>query len=653
MQSHKWVTFIMAMALVLSVGALGGARTATAQSQSVIRQLSSAGTATFHAAVQGVEGIQNPELPAGLDGEADGVPGGSPTPGGVPVIINRHMSDDGHGRGEDAGDAGRGHTGSLLTSFDGLNERSQRLANGGNQFSIEPPDQGLCVGGTYVVEAVNDVLRVFDKSGNPLSGVVDLNSFYGYSAQFDRTTGLQGAFLTDPVCHFDADTHRFFLVVLTLDVDPSTGAFLGSNHLDIAVSGSANPLDAWHIYKLAVQNDGTEGTPNHGCIDDGGAPGPCIGDYPHIGADAYGFYITTNEYDLFGPEFRSANIYAMSKRALAAGTLPPVVQFETKNAVHGQPGFTVWPAISPDHRFERDQRGTEYFLSSNAGEEANGVPGGSSSKEIITWALTNTRSLDGGSPALTLSNAIVHTKTYSIPPKADQKDGDFPLGQCLNDSSDLFGPGLGCWALLAGSKPAPETLSPLDANDSRMQQVTFVDGKLYGALDTAVRIKGETKAGIFWFVIEPHTSRNGVGAEVSNQGYLAVAGNNVIYPAIGITAQGKGVMAFTLVGKDHHPTAAYATIGASGVGGVQIAAEGQGTQDGFSGYNLFSGSGTARPRWGDYGAAAVDGNSIWIASEYIAASCTLQQYLTAPIGSCGGTRTALANWATRISQVKP
>ena len=28
-----------------------------------------------------------------------------------------------------------------------------------------------------------------------------------------------------------------------------------------------------------------------------------------------------------------------------------------------------------------------------------------------------------------------------------------------------------------------------------------------------------------------------------------------------------------------------------------------------------------RPRWGDYGAAAVDGNSVWIASEYIGGAC--------------------------------
>ena len=60
-----------------------------------------------------------------------------------------------------------------------------------------------------------------------------------------------------------------------------------------------------------------------------------------------------------------------------------------------------------------------------------------------------------------------------------------------------------------------------------------------------------------------------------------------------------------------------------------------------------------RPRWGDYGAAAVDGGDIWFASEWIAADCTLAQYMAGAFGSCGGTRTSLANWATRISKVTP
>jgi hypothetical protein len=46
-----------------------------------------------------------------------------------------------------------------------------------------------------------------------------------------------------------------------------------------------------------------------------------------------------------------------------------------------------------------------------------------------------------------------------------------------------------------------------------------------------------------------------------------------------------------------------------------------------------------------------DGKTIWIASEFIAQTCTFVQY-NADTG-CGGTRVTLGNWATRISAVKP
>ena len=41
-------------------------------------------------------------------------------------------------------------------TWQGLNLFDQRYANNGNQFTVEPPDQSLCVGNGYVVEAVND-----------------------------------------------------------------------------------------------------------------------------------------------------------------------------------------------------------------------------------------------------------------------------------------------------------------------------------------------------------------------------------------------------------------------------------------------------------------------------------------------------------------
>jgi hypothetical protein len=89
-----------------------------------------------------------------------------------------------------------------------------------------------------------------------------------------------------------------------------------------------------------------------------------------------------------------------------------------------------------------------------------------------------------------------------------------------------------------------------------------------------------------------------------------------------------------------------------GRGTVRIAAAGKGVSDGFTSYKAFVGD-PPRTRWGDYGPAVGSGDPIWIASEYINQTCTLAQWLTPPIGSCGGTRTSLANWGTRFSEVKP
>ena len=91
--------------------------------------------------------------------------------------------------------------------------------------------------------------------------MTDLNSFYGYAAQIDRTTGLQGPFVTDPSCYYDPAHKRFFHLALTLDVVPETGAFTGTNHLDIAVSQTSSPLGGWNIYRLPVQDDGTQAPP--------------------------------------------------------------------------------------------------------------------------------------------------------------------------------------------------------------------------------------------------------------------------------------------------------------------------------------------------------------------------------------------------------
>src|SRR5438477_7515844 len=332
----------------------------------------------------------------------------------------------------------------------------------------------MCVGNGYVVEAVNDVLNVFNTSGvsqlpdntatNVVAGfprdvnhAVDLNSFYGYLPAINRTTGVRAQFVTDPSCLYDAATQRFFVVVLTLETR-SNGSFTHVNHLDIAVSQTSNPTGVWNIYRTVVTNDGSNPDPSNAC--------PCLGDYPHIGADANGFYVTTNSYPWAGNGFDGAQIYAFSKAQLAAGSASvTMAHIDTFGAVNvpsdagsTQPGFTVWPAQSPPNQFDADNGGTEYFMSSNAADEAKfpvaGTGGNYMSTQIVVWTLTNTSSLDTATPALSLSNRVLTSELYAIPPKQKQPGSGtppgtaVPQGHCINDTTTVTIRGVGCWRLL-------------------------------------------------------------------------------------------------------------------------------------------------------------------------------------------------------------
>lgn len=128
-----------------------------------------------------------------------------------------------------------------------------------------------------------------------------------------------------------------------------------------------------------------------------------------------------------------------------------------------------------------------------------------------------------------------------------------------------------------GEPAHTEVESTLDSSDSRMQQVYFSQHKLWGALGTGLNVGGATKAGIAYYIIEPALSKGGVKAELARQGQFGLANNNLTYPAMAVTAQGKAVISFTLTGQDYFPSAAFATLNQEdGAGKIQIAAAGLG-----------------------------------------------------------------------------
>src|SRR5204863_8765641 len=88
--------------------------------------------------------------------------------------------------------------------FTGLTHLQQRTARNGNQFSTEPPDQGLAVGNGFVLEGVNSALNVYDTNGvQQLAHPVALSEFFGLPPGINRTTGFNGVFPGDVSCLFD------------------------------------------------------------------------------------------------------------------------------------------------------------------------------------------------------------------------------------------------------------------------------------------------------------------------------------------------------------------------------------------------------------------------------------------------------------------
>lgn len=511
--------------------------------------------------------------------------------------------------------AGNGIAGGANTTaaWNGISHFDQRLAGTGSyantQFSLEPPDQGLCVGNGDVVEAVNNAFEVYDTSGHPLTvdnnytNSIALSQFFGLQPEVVRPSGPYGPFISDPKCYYDPDTNRFFLTELELEVSSTTGAFAGPSDQLIAVTTSGDPMGTWAIYSFS-----TTDASRAGC--------PCFGDQPLIGADANGFYIATNEYGVTSSAYYGAQLYAISKAALAANASSPAVthiDLGPNTLSQGGLAYSVQPATSPNSGYSAANGGTEYFLSTT--DWSTGPAFGIRANTVEVWALTNTSSLDS-TPALTMTNIALPSQLYAQPPNATQAPGPTPLAKALHDSLEL-----------------------IDTNDDRMNQVVFADGMLWAGANTAVKPpNGPVVAGIAYFVVSPSDSSATLSATMTEQGYVGVANENVMFPSIGVTPSGTAVMSFSLSGPDFHPSAAYTHLGAtSGAGDIHIAGVGQLPDDGFTGYKFY-GSTNGSARWGDYSAAVADlSGNIWMAAEYIP---------SAP-------RTALANWGTYVSEVTP
>src|SRR5207253_1836404 len=115
-----------------------------------------------------------------------------------------------------------------------------------------------------------------------------------------------------------------------------------------------------------------------------------------------------------------------------------------------------------------------------------------------------------------LSHSVLSVGRYAFPPSSVQKVGSTPLRDCLNDAS--------CATTFLLGAPDPHAPNPeykLDSNDTRMQQVVYANGKLWGALDTAIKVDGKVQSGIEWFAVRRSSMEATSGSRRNTSGRRA------------------------------------------------------------------------------------------------------------------------------------
>lgn len=152
-----------------------------------------------------------------------------------------------------------------------------------------PPDTNADVGPNDIVENVNTLVQVFDKTGAPRGPAFKQSSLYqalgGVCANTDDG---------DPVVLYDRLADRWLI---------SQFGFLGLNtppyHECVAISKTPDPMGEYYVYDFEL-------------------PGTEFPDYPKFGVWPDGYYMTTNQFCL-GGNFDGAGAFAFNRAKMLVG----------------------------------------------------------------------------------------------------------------------------------------------------------------------------------------------------------------------------------------------------------------------------------------------------------------------------------------------
>jgi hypothetical protein len=586
---------------------------------------------------------------------------------------------------------GRGCDNISLSSGGATGVKGLNAADSGEQATnvlgtdIEPPDQGVCAGNGYVVEANNlGEILVFDADLNRASAVIPLDTVMGLTSRGWSSGG-------DPSCLYDHDNggHWFFTEFVSSSSESSGGSFAGcfaavahSCYEGIAVTVGSDPFGPYSVYFVdANYNPAEPGYPY------------LLNDFAKIATTRDAFLLFYDEFPLNGPGlgegfFNGAQEFAFNKRALELG-LPVVGDHGTPNpaftvAIENMgllptpngtcfsddefhlPGITCWFSVIPAHPPDPTQYDNSHGGSGFMVEALDFYGLGDDRIAVFDWTgLENLNSPNCSKCARIQFGGQLFSGVsfyYDEGFLGAQKSGPIPLGdEC------------GAAGLSAGTPPpasCPER--GIATNGDNFTQVSQAQNQIWGAVSTAINqtfsseASPETHQGAVYWVIGTDTFDKSGFFTLTGQGYVSPKHEDLEFPAMaaeGLSFQdggnGGAIMTFTASGdtRTGYPSTAYGRLSGTSNGLlkslVNIADLGASPQDGFTEYDGYPGP--TRARWGDYSNAVYLSGSgrIYFANNYIQyANCTGSEF-TLTLGTCDGTRDGYANWGTSVNFVVP
>ena len=432
-----------------------------------------------------------------------------------------------------------------------------KFAGQGDRCGCQPPDQALAASSSWVLQGVNTSVAVYNTSGTRQAGWPKTTvSFFGVPNP--TPSGCASSpFMSDPRAFYDPKDGRFWVAML--EVEGALGINPNCTRVTrywFAVSQTNNPNGTWNIYAFNMAI--TSGT--------GSCP-TCVADYTEFGFDQTAIYFSGNMFNLSG-SFVYAESYSVLKSTMESGASATAFGFYGFKA-NGVAVDTLQPVENEAssgpgvglliNSFDTNGDGThDCFTTACSG--------------VVVWAIANP-----GKSTISVSGAIISTKTYIVPPNADE-------------------PGCsGC----------------VDTNDTRISGTpVFQKGLISFSLNTGLNNGTQVVPAAFWGQISPTISGGTItGGSVFQSGNIHFTGDRAaFFGALMATSSGNLLMVFDTTSSSIDPSIMYAT---------RLTTDTKGKFESAL-YLKKATVPTSDQRWGDYEATSYDGssNNTWFSSQY-------------------------------------